>query len=432
MGSIDKKIKTGITSKVIWMKVCIIFLSFLMLQACADLSTGPDQNNDSNYSNLKIKISSPVSNASLSEGLDEIIYSIENPYSLKFIELYIDGVFKKNYPPNANGTAPQIFYNFDSTYIGKIINLYLVYYDSNNTSAKSNVISDVVITTDNHLPYKPYNVTLLKFDDGSCNIGWKDTSKYVEKYEIWKKAGIEGEYSLLKEVSGNSNNMNDYNLDSSIIYFYKIRGVKSSGVSSFSNEVNTGGIITSGNLYPPSNLSATLTGSSSVRLNWKDNSDDENYFVVERSTNNINFISVASLSQNTTSYNDAGSGLVLGSTYYYRVKSYSNTDSAFSNTITVKFLSTILQAPSNLTAVYNQSAGVIELSWNNSDNNTVYFDIERKINDGDYQVIRRVDATSLLFLDFNILVNNDYKYRVRGYDLNVYSDYSNEVTISTY
>jgi hypothetical protein len=422
----------GTVSKIKIINAYLIFLSLIIIQACADLSLNPNQGIDSNSTNLKIKISSPLSNTQLSEGSREIVYSIENPYSLKFIELYINGVFERNYPPNADGTAPKILFNFDSSYVGKVISFYLIYYDNNNTSQKSNVINNVSVTIDNSLPYKPYNVSLIKFMDGSCNISWKDSSRYVQKYQIWKKIGFDGEYSLLQEVSGNSNNINDYNLDSSLIYFYKVKGIKSSGESPFSSEVNTAGIIISGNLNPPSNLTVTLTPSLSVLLNWKDNSDNENYFVVKRSTDNIKFSNVAALSQNKTSYEDASGGISIGSTYYYRIKSYSNTDSALSNIASIEILSGILLPPTNLTATYNKSVGVVELRWNKSDNKTVFFDIERKIDDNTYQLLRRVEATTNLFLDFNILTNKNYKYRIRGYDLNRFSDYSNEVTVSTF
>jgi hypothetical protein len=409
----------------------IIFLSAIYFQSCADLSTSPDQNGDSGNINSKIKISSPSNNSQISQGSQEIVYSIDSPYSLKFIELYINGVFKRNYPPNQDGSAPQIFYNFDSSYVGKVISLYLIYYDNNNTSEKSNVVSNLNVVLDNKPPYKPYNLKLINFNDGSVNVSWKDSSRLVDKYQIWRKPGINGNFTILQEVTGNTNNINDYGLDTSVIYFYKIKGINSFGESPFSNEINSQGISTSGNLYPASNLTAVLTPSLTVQLEWKDNSDNENYFVMERSSDGSKFLSIANLTRNTTKYEDKTANQFGGTTFYYRIKSYSNTDSAFSNTANVKIISGVLLAPSNLTAVYNKDAGVIELRWNKTDINTLYFDIERKTDSETYQLIKRVDASTSLYLDFNILVNKNYSYRIRGYDLIRYSDYSNEVTIST-
>jgi len=408
----------------------LIVILIIISQSCADLSSDPNQN--SNPSNLKIQIISPSSDGTLMEGNNEIVYSITQPYSIKFLELYVNGTFVKNIPPNSNGTAPPINFQLDSTSIGQKMNLYLIYYDTDGTSQKSNTVTELLVTNDNRIPFKPYNLALLKFNDGSVNISWKDTSRYVEKYELWRKVNLDGEYFLHQELTGKSNNTNDNNLDTTNIYFYKVRGFKISGFSEFSGEINTAGIISSGNLFPPTNLSANVSGISNVLLNWKDNSDNENYFAVQRSSSDGFFIRIAALTKNTTTFKDSGNGLIIGSTYQYRVVAYSNEDSAISNTVSIKITSGILLPPTNLTATYNSSVRVIQLNWNSSDNNILYFDIERKTDLSSYTLLRRIDAGVNLYLDFNVETNNVYTYRIRGYDLNRFSEYSNEVTISTF
>ena len=408
-------------------KIFLILITVLIIisQSCADLSSDP------NSSNSKIQISSPSNNGTLMEGNNEIIYSIAQPYSIKFIELYVNGTFIKNIPPNSNGTAPSISIQLDSTYIGQKLNLYLIYYDTDGTSQKSNTVAEVLVTNDNRVPFKPYNLALLKFNDGSLNISWKDSSRYIEKYELWRKVNFDGEYLLHQELSGKAYNTNDVNLDTSKIYFYKVRGYKSSEFSDFSDEINTAGIISSGNIFPPTNLTANVTGIANVRLNWEDNSDNENYFAVQRSSAGGNFNRIAALTKNSTTYLDSGNGTVVGSTYLYRIVAYSNEDSAVSNTVSIKITSGILLPPTNLTATYNSLVRVVQLNWNSSDNNILYFDIERKTELGDFTLIRRIDASNNLYLDFSVETNKVYTYRVRGYDLNRFSEYSNEVTIPT-
>jgi uncharacterized protein len=408
-------------------KIFLILLTVLIIisQSCADLSSDP------NSSNSKIQISSPSNNGTLMEGNNEIIYSIAQPYSIKFIEIYVNGTFIKNIPPNSNGTAPSISIQLDSTYIGQKLNLYLIYYDTDGTSQKSNTVTEVLVTNDNRVPFKPYNLALIKFKDGSINISWKDSSRYIEKYELWRKANFDGEYLLHQELSGKAYNTNDDNLDTSKIYFYKVRGYKSSGFSSFSDEINTAGIISSGNIFPPTNLTANVTGIANVRLNWEDNSDNENYFAVQRSSAGGIFNRIGALTKNSTTYLDSGNGTVVGSTYLYRIVAYSNEDSAVSNTVSIKITSGILIPPTNLTTTYNSLVRVVQLNWNSSDNNILYFDIERKTELGDFTLIRRIDASNNLYLDFSVETNKVYTYRVRGYDLNRFSEYSNEVTIPT-
>lgn len=420
--------KIRIHTKIFYILFVIVSLS--LFHTCVDLSNNPDPN--SSPTNLKIQILSPTSSGTLMDGKNEIVYALVQPYSIKFIELYINGVFIENVPPNSNGSAPQIILNLDSSYVGKKISLYLIYYDNDGTSQKSNLVNEILVTGDTRIPYKPYNVYLINFDNSSCNISWKDSSRYVEKYELWRRENLEGSYYLHQELSGEDFNTNDYNLDTTKIYFYKIRGIKNSGPSEFSSEVNTEGIISSGNLYPPTKLTGFVSGISNVILNWQDNSENENYFAVERRSANGSFVRITTLSRNTTTYKDSATVLVTGETYYYRIHSYSNSDSAASNIIMVKITSEYLQSPTNLTGVYNSSIGVIELRWENSDNNILYFDIERKTDLNNFELLRRVEAGNNLYLDFNILIDKIYTYRIRGYDLNRYSDYSNEITVSTY
>lgn len=67
---------------------------------------------------------------------------------------------------------------------------------------------------------------------------------------------------------------------------------------------------------PPSNLKVTeLTGGGHVT--WKDNSDDEAQFMVERKVGTGQFAVLAALPFNTTQFHDAP--LMAGATYVYRV-----------------------------------------------------------------------------------------------------------------
>ena len=109
-----------------------IISSFVGLQSCTNLSSNPDEN--TNQTSSKIQISSPSSNSTISEGENRIFYSLAQPYSLKFIELYIDNIFTKNISPNSDGTLRLISFKIDSTYIGKEIYLFLIYYDNDGTS----------------------------------------------------------------------------------------------------------------------------------------------------------------------------------------------------------------------------------------------------------------------------------------------------------
>jgi autotransporter-associated beta strand protein len=72
-----------------------------------------------------------------------------------------------------------------------------------------------------------------------------------------------------------------------------------------------------------------------VNISWKDNSDNEDYFIIERSADSVNFTDVAHAAANTTAYTDGG--LQSGMKYYYRVKAHSAlSESAYSTIGSVK------------------------------------------------------------------------------------------------
>ena len=71
----------------------------------------------------------------------------------------------------------------------------------------------------------------------------------------------------------------------------------------------------------PTNLSASPNGNdpeTKVDLTWTDRSNDENQFLIQRSTNGQNFSTVGSNPSNDTTYTDTN--LQAGTTYWYRVR----------------------------------------------------------------------------------------------------------------
>ena len=84
----------------------------------------------------------------------------------------------------------------------------------------------------------------------------------------------------------------------------------------------------------PSQLQANLPDSEQAQLSWRDNSNDETGFTLQRAVNGGSFSDRASLSANTTSFADTG--LAAGTTYSYRVRAWNSVgNSAFSNTVTI-------------------------------------------------------------------------------------------------
>jgi len=84
-------------------------------------------------------------------------------------------------------------------------------------------------------------------------------------------------------------------------------------------------------LSAPTNLAATSTLAKRIDLTWRDNSNGESGFKIERSTNGKSYSQFATVGANVTAFADTG--LRSGRKYYYRVRAYSGaTNSPYSNT----------------------------------------------------------------------------------------------------
>lgn len=382
--------------------------------------------------NAAIEIYYPVTNSEIQQGNTEVEYSITTPYSLKFIEIYIDDKFVRNYPPNSDGTQPKIFIDLDTSFIAKTISYFLIYYDLNGTSLKSELLSNIEVIESHTLPTIPFDVKLLNIIPSIVNISWKDSSQQVDSFQVWRKVNFSGAFKNYLVMPSPAFNVNDENISPDSIYFYKIKAINNFGESDFSREVNSADVYYSGNFYPPSNLTATASGAHVIELNWSDNSDDETYFVIERKSDFSDFTAADVVPKNSTSYKDSMNGLVPGAFYTYRIKSFSTTDSAWSNESRVETFLYDIPAPQNLTADYSTLLNIVVLIWSDTDPDNSLFEIERKEQSDDQFVkIASVSGAINFFSDSEILKNLIYNYRVRSSDGTVYSGYSNTAIVNT-
>ena len=116
----------------------------------------------------------------------------------------------------------------------------------------------------------------------------------------------------------------------------------------------------------PSNLSANAVSHEQIDLSWADNSDNEEWFKIERSLDGVNFNQIAQVSANITTYSD--SGLDADTTYYYQVcASNAGDDSGYSNTASA---TTYPQPPVDQTATGEQNvAGTVSGSYIDTQDN---------------------------------------------------------------
>src|SRR5690606_11145244 len=112
-------------------------------------------------------------------------------------------------------------------------------------------------------------------------------------------------------------------------YFYKVKATNGQGSSDYTATIEASTL----DVVPavPSDLTATPLSSTSISLQWTDNSENEMAFILERSDTETGPFDPIQLAAGVQDYTDVG--LTANTKYYYRIKARNVTgDSDYSNT----------------------------------------------------------------------------------------------------
>lgn len=124
----------------------------------------------------------------------------------------------------------------------------------------------------------------------------------------------------------------------------------------------------------PSNLTATVLSGTEVRLNWQDNSNNENDFVIEGRVTGGSYSTFGTSAANTTS--KIVTGLTAGTSYDFRLRSRNGAGSSgSSNAVTVVTLGGLPSMPTNFRA-RTLAPNIIRFDWIDSSSTETEFEIE--------------------------------------------------------
>jgi hypothetical protein len=161
---------------------------------------------------------------------------------------------------------------------------------------------------------------------------------------------------------------------------------------------------------------------SSVNVGWTDNSDNEDYFIVERSADSVSFTDVAHPAANTTAYTDGG--LQSGMKYYYRVKAHSPlAESAYSATagVTTPLEGTLPLTTENPTPSQDATNVFLNnqtVAFNWEGNYADSFDVYVGTSADSLVKVAEVPAGTASYSPANLAPNTTYYWRVDGKNSN--------------
>ncbi|MGH7601064.1 MAG: fibronectin type III domain-containing protein, partial [bacterium] len=234
-----------------------------------------------------------------------------------YVQIATVGVNIKSYVDTGLATNTEYFYRIRA-------------HNAGGHSAYSNEANATTLPT---VPAKPGGLTAAAVSNTKINLAWVDSSNNEAGFKIERKTAA-GTYAQIVPQGGIGANVTGF-IDSSLAakttYFYRLRAFNAGGHSGYSNST----IITTLPNPPdaPSNLTATVAGSSQINLTWLDNAGNENGFKIESKIGETGtYTEIASVGANATSYSNTG--LIEDAPYFYRARA-ANTGgySAYSNEV---------------------------------------------------------------------------------------------------
>lgn len=279
------------------------------------------------------------------------------------------------------------------------------------------------------VPAAPSGLSATAVSANSINLQWTDNASNETGFVVEQAAGEGGSYSQVASVGTDVTSALITGLTESTAFFFRVCACNEGGYSAYSDAASA----TTPATVPlaPSALSAATVSSSSVALQWTDNSFNESGFVVERAPSESGqFVAVASVGAGSTAWTDTG--LAEYSTYYYRVKAHNSAGSSlYSATASAMTPASVPADPGNLVATA-MSTSRIDLSWVDNSANETGFRIERSLSpSGPFALIQLSGTGATSYSNTGLSASTTYFYRVCAVNANVTSAYSNTASATT-
>lgn len=174
-------------------------------------------------------------------------------------------------------------------------------------------------------PAAPTNVTAAAASATTVNLAWQETSTNQTGFLILRSTGGSS-FTQVGTAAASATSFTDMAAVSATSYAYEVVASSAAG-NSPASAVAT--VATPALATAPAGLTAVAVSSTQVNLDWSDTAPGvETGFVIQRSTDGVNFTQVGTTAAGVTTYAD--SAAAAGTTYTYRVEATSpGGDSAF-------------------------------------------------------------------------------------------------------
>jgi hypothetical protein len=180
---------------------------------------------------------------------------------------------------------------------------------------------------------EPYNLTAARIFNTSVTLTWTDNASNETGFRILRSLTAAGATTTFM-VPANTTEWTDSPLSPNTNYYYRVQAVRDLLSADPSAQISPRTLDSAPVPAAPSLLSTSEITARTVRLTWKDNSTNEDGFVVEQSTVPASIWTESGrVGYNVTTF--VAGGLNLQQAYSFRVRAYNATGNSFSGIVTV-------------------------------------------------------------------------------------------------
>lgn len=181
-------------------------------------------------------------------------------------------------------------------------------------------------------PAAPADLAAVAVSQTQINLTWADNADNETGFVIEKKSASDSIFTVIDTVAANSTGYSSTGLTANTMYTYRVMAYNTSNNSAYTNDASATTFLPN-SPAAPTNLIATVLSQRTVTLSWIDNAENEEGYKVERSTMNGEFVTVAALGANASSYKDTA--LTASTNYIYKITGFNKGGTNSSNEQTV-------------------------------------------------------------------------------------------------
>ena len=239
-------------------------------------------------------------------------------------------------------------------------------YNSSGPSGYSNVAS---ATTEAATPAAPDSASAAALDAGRVQVSWRDRSSTENGFEIERRTGASGTWSLQGYASRDETHWTDQFVNANTDYYYRVRAHNAEGYSSYSNTAQVTTCVAPDAPHQSDPYDGEDDLPLALDLIWWTNDDAASYDVYLGTANPPPFIASLAPAPNGDDTVYSAAGLSPGQVYYWKVVAHAACNPALISSSSVHaFLTMGTPGVPDLLSPSNNATGIatgVVVDWAN-------------------------------------------------------------------